>query len=42
MVAYFGPQLLIVGFGLLLTKASKYGKMEDYLLEKQIKEQKMI
>lgn len=33
----FGPQLLVEGFGLSLTQASRYGKLEDYLIEEQIK-----
>ncbi|WP_217993767.1 hypothetical protein [Bacillus toyonensis] len=45
MSCYYGsvlwPQLLVEGFGLSLTQASKYGKMEDYLLEEQIKEQRL-
>ncbi|MBG9656887.1 integrase, partial [Cytobacillus firmus] len=33
----YGPQLLVEGFGLSLTQASRYGKLEDYLIEEQIK-----
>lgn len=32
----FGPQLLVEGFGVSLTQASRYGKLEDYLIEEQI------
>lgn len=35
-----GPQLLIEGFGLSLTQASRYGKMEEYLIEEVIKDQR--
>ncbi|ARJ24040.1 integrase [Bacillus mycoides] len=40
MCAQYGPQLLIEGFGLSLTQASRYGKMEGYLIEEVIKEQR--
>ncbi|MEY9865208.1 hypothetical protein ABIE66_000587 [Peribacillus sp. B2I2] len=36
----FGPQLLVEGFGLSLTQASRYGKLEDYLLEEQIRSER--
>jgi integrase len=36
----FGPQILVEGFGLSLTQASRYGKLEDYLLEEQIQTQR--
>ncbi|MBG9656053.1 integrase, partial [Cytobacillus firmus] len=29
----YGPQLLVEGFGLSLTQASRYGKLEDYLID---------
>src|SRR5699024_4742435 len=32
----FGPQLLVEGFGISLMQASRYGKLEDYLIEEQI------
>ncbi|MFE4352244.1 hypothetical protein [Peribacillus butanolivorans] len=32
--------LLVEGFGLSLTQASRYGKLEDYLIEEQIKSQR--
>lgn len=32
----FGPQLLVEGFGVSLTQASRYGKLEEYLIEEQI------
>lgn len=32
----FGPQILVEGFGVSLTQASRYGKLEDYLIEEQI------
>jgi DNA-directed RNA polymerase specialized sigma24 family protein len=32
--------LLLEGFGLSLTQASRYGKLEDYLIEEQIKSQR--
>lgn len=38
IAAHFGPQLLVEGFGLSLTHASRYGKLEDYLIEELIKE----
>ncbi|MBT2632479.1 site-specific integrase, partial [Bacillus sp. ISL-101] len=36
----FGPQILVEGFGLSLTQASRYGKLEDYLLEEQIRSER--
>lgn len=38
----FGPQLLVEGFGLSLTQASRYGKLEDYLIEESIKNQREL
>lgn len=40
--ANYGPQILIEGFGLSITNAKRYGKFEDYLLEEEIKEQKVL
>lgn len=42
IAAHFGPQLLVEGFGLSLTQASRYGKLEDYLIEELINEQRML
>lgn len=42
IAANFGPQLLVEGFGLSLTQASRYGKLEDYLIDELINEQRMI
>lgn len=36
----FGPQIFVEGFGLSLTQASRYGKLEDYLIEEQIKSER--
>lgn len=36
----FGPQLLVEGFGLSLTQASRYGKLEEYLIEEQIQSER--
>ncbi|MGI8383183.1 site-specific integrase [Robertmurraya sp. P23] len=36
----FGPQLLVEGFGLSLTQASRYGKLEDFLIEETIQDQR--
>jgi len=35
-----GPQILVEGFGLSLTQASRYGRFSDYLIEESIKEQR--
>ncbi|MED1636267.1 site-specific integrase [Bacillus thuringiensis] len=40
IAANFGPQLLVEGFGLSITQASRYGKLEDYLIEELIEEQR--
>jgi hypothetical protein len=40
IASHFGPQLLVEGFGLSLTQASRYGKLEDYLIEEQIQSQR--
>lgn len=40
IASHFGPQLLVEGFGLSLTQASRYGKLEDYLLEEQIRSER--
>ncbi|HHP5617175.1 TPA: site-specific integrase [Bacillus cereus] len=42
IAANFGPQLLVEGFGLSLTQASRYGKLEDHLIEELIKEQRVF
>ncbi|MCM3169482.1 hypothetical protein [Peribacillus frigoritolerans] len=36
MASNFGPQLLVGAFGVSLTQASRYGRLEDYLLEESI------
>lgn len=38
----YGPQLLVEGFGLSLTQASRYGKLEDFLIEEQINSEREI
>jgi integrase len=38
----FGPQLLVEGLGLSLTHASRYGKLEDFLIEESINEQREL
>lgn len=38
----FGPQILVEGFGLSLTQASRYGKLEDYLIEEEIRNQRSL
>lgn len=38
----FGSQLLVEGFGLSLTQASRYGKMKDFLIEEEIKNQRAL
>ncbi|MCQ6334972.1 MULTISPECIES: site-specific integrase [Bacillus cereus group] len=40
IAANFGPQLLVEGFGLSLTQASRYGKLEEHLIEELIEEQR--
>jgi hypothetical protein len=40
--ANYGPQILIEGFGLSITNAQRYGKFEDYLLEEEIRKQKVL
>jgi sulfur transfer complex TusBCD TusB component (DsrH family) len=40
IAGHFGPQLLVEGFGVSLTQASRYGKLEDYLIEEQIQSQR--
>ncbi|MFC8689465.1 hypothetical protein [Brevibacillus porteri] len=40
--ANYGPQILIEGFGLSITNAKRYGKFEDYLLEEEIEQQKIL
>lgn len=40
IASHFGPQLLVEGFGLSLTQASRYGKLEDYLIEEQIQSER--
>jgi integrase len=37
--ALYGPQYLIYAFGLSINGASRYGKMEEYLLEEEVKQQ---
>ena len=38
----FGPQILVEGFGLSLTQASRYGKLEDYLIQESISHQRAL
>ena len=40
VVNNFGPQIVVEGFGLALTQASRYGKLEDYLIDEQIQTQR--
>ncbi|WP_235852091.1 hypothetical protein [Niallia nealsonii] len=40
IASHFGPQLLVEGFGLSLTQSSRYGKLEDYLIEEQIQSER--
>lgn len=42
IAAHFGPQLLVEGFGLSLTQASRYGNFEDYLIEELIDEYRFL
>lgn len=41
LASYFGPQILIDGFGLSLTQSSRYGKLEDYLIDDEIINQRI-
>lgn len=38
--AMYGPQYLIEAFGLSLTQSSRYGKMEEFLIEEEVREQR--
>jgi len=38
--AMYGPQYLIEAFGLSLTQSSRYGKMEEFLVEEEVREQR--
>jgi hypothetical protein len=38
--ARYGPQYLVEAFGLSLTQASRYGSMQEFLLEEEIKQQR--
>ncbi len=38
--ARYGPQYLVEAFGLSLTQASRYGKMQEFLLEEEVKQQR--
>jgi len=38
--AMYGPQYLIEAFGLSLTQASRYAKIEEYLVEEEVREQR--
>jgi hypothetical protein len=38
--ARFGPQYLVEAFGLSLTQASRYGNLQEFLLEEEIKQQR--
>ncbi len=36
----YGPQYLVEAFGLSLTQSARYGKLEEYLLEEEVKQQR--
>jgi hypothetical protein len=36
----YGPQYLVEAFGLSLPQAARYGKLEEYLLEEEVKQQR--
>jgi integrase len=38
--ARYGPQYLVEAFGLSLDQAARYGKMEEFLLEEEVKQQR--
>ena len=38
--ARYGPQYLVEAFGLSLTQAARYAKMEEFLLEEEVKQQR--
>lgn len=38
--ALYGPQYLVDAFGISLTHAARFGKMEEFLLEEEIKQQR--
>lgn len=38
--ARYGPQYLVEAFGLSLTQASRYGNMQEFLLEEEVKQQR--
>lgn len=38
--AMYGPQYLIEAFGLSLTQSSRYGKIEEFLVEEEVREQR--
>lgn len=40
MSAQYGPQYLVEAFGLSLTQASRYGNMQEFLLEEEVKQQR--
>lgn len=40
LTARYGSQYLVEAFGLSLTQASRYGKMEEFLLEEEVKQQR--
>jgi hypothetical protein len=40
LAARYGPQYLVAAFGLSLTQASRYGKMQEFLLEEEVKQQR--
>lgn len=40
LAARYGPQYLVEVFGLSLPQAARYGKLEEYLLEEEVKQQR--
>lgn len=38
--ARYGPQYLVEAFGLSISQAGRYGKVEEYLLEEEVKQQR--
>src|SRR6266487_3450221 len=38
--ARYGPQYLVEAFGLSLTQASRYGNLQEFLLEEEVKQQR--
>ena len=40
LAAQYGPQYLVDAFGVSLTHAARFGKMEEFLLEEEVKQQR--